>query len=281
MNIYPKCISIKSSMSRKVKSAEFKHDTISYYTQGEGQSIVLIHGFLESAEMWFEYANELAKTHYVIMPNLPGHGNTACFGYDHSMELMGDSVIAILKAENKRKAIVVGHSMGGYVAMAMADKHPDVLKGLCLYHSTAKSDSAERKNGRLQAIKLVQQNHKSFIRISIPLLFRPKYRIPYRQEINKLKRAALLMPKQGIIAALQGMRERPNREIIFKFPPYPVLLIGGKHDHLIPFNDLKIQASLSENVQAIRLKEAGHMSFVEEKENALNWIVRWLKHRET
>lgn len=259
---------------------KFKGGQIAYSSKGEGKVIVLLHGFLENKNMWVSWVNELSKKYKLIIPDLPGHGNSDCFGYVHSMELMAEAVISVLKHEKIRKALVIGHSMGGYVAMALADLYPDLLKGLCLYHSTARPDSEDRKIGRDQAVELVKQNHKSFVRKAIPLLFRYKFRSIYKEKIGALKKEALDTSKQGIIAALKGMKERPNREIIFKFPPYPCLLLGGKHDHLIPFKTLMEQASLSENVQAIGLQEAGHMSFIEEPIHAYNWVSRWLNQQQ-
>mgnify|MGYP000035075780 FL=1 len=259
-----------------VKKVLFKKAPIYYTMQGEGPCVVLLHGFLENKTMWKAYAKKIAQTHKVICPDLPGHSQSANLGYVHSMDLMAQSVMAILKQEKLRKVIVVGHSMGGYVAMAFADLFPDFVKGLCLFQSTSNADSALKKKGRDQAIKLVKQNHKSFVRKTLPMLFRHKYRLLYRDKINELKAEALTMSKQGIVAALEGMKTRPNREIILKFPPYQVYLIGGKHDRLIPPPLLEKKAKHSPNVRLKILQEAGHMAYIEEEQNAFTALYDWI-----
>jgi pimeloyl-ACP methyl ester carboxylesterase len=260
-----------------IKKVLFKKAPIYYSITGEGPAVILLHGFLENKTMWHNYAQKIAKTHKVICPDLPGHGQSANLGYVHSMNLMAESVMAILKKEKLRKVILVGHSMGGYVVMAFADLYPDYLKGLCLFQSTSNADSALKKKGRDQAIKLVKQNHKSFVRKTLPMLFRHKYRAIYREKINQLKTEALTMSKQGIVAALEGMKTRPNREIILKFPPCEVYLIGGKHDRLITPELLEKQSKHSPKVRLKILEEAGHMAYIEQEEKAYTALYNWIK----
>lgn len=258
------------------KHIAFKNGAVHYTVGGRGRTVVLIHGFLENQSMWETYAERLSTRYKVICPDLPGHGATDCFGYVHPMELMAESVKACMDAEKVRKAILVGHSMGGYVAMAFADLFPDHIKGLCLFQSTSRADSPERKKGRDGAIKLVKQNHKSFIRKAIPQLFRYSFRQQNRMLINQVKQEALTTPKQGVIAALEGMKRRPSREIIFKFPPYPVMLLGGFYDQLISRETLKEQAQHSDKVSVSLIKEAGHMAYLEAKEEAFTALKKWI-----
>ena len=111
---------------------EYKNSNINYTVEGEGNTIVLLHGFLESIVMWNEIATELSKTNQVVCIDLLGHGETDCFGYVHTMEDMADAVVAVLKYLKVKKAKFIGHSMGGYVSLALAEKHPELFSGLCL-----------------------------------------------------------------------------------------------------------------------------------------------------
>ena len=113
------------------------------------------------------------KGRRAICIDLPGHGQSDCIGYIHTMEEMAEAVFAVVKHLRLRKISIVGHSMGGYVALALAEREPDMLRSLTLYHSTASADSMWKKQDRKRAIELIKKNHKSFIRASIPLLFRP------------------------------------------------------------------------------------------------------------
>lgn len=245
---------------------DFKGGKIVYEVEGKGRAVVLLHGFLESKNIWRDYISQLSSSKRVIAIDLPGHGLSSCFGYLHTMELMAEAVNAVLIDENIRKAVFVGHSMGGYVALAFAEMFPDKVKGLNLFFSTAQADTIAKKEARLQAIDLVKQNHKSFIRKAIPMLFRAKNRKIFKQEINALKEEALKTPKQGIIAALRGMRERPDREILLQFCPYPVLFTIGKYDPALDSNDLLNQAQSGENTQYKLFNDIGHMGFIEAKE---------------
>lgn len=240
--------------------------------------MVLLHGFLESSVMWNDYVAELSKSKRVICIDLPGHGNSDCFGYVHSMELMAECIKAVLDELNIRKCVMVGHSMGGYAALAFADMYPDNLRGLCLFFSTTREDSPEKKKRRDQAIRLVKQNHKSFIRAAIPQLFRPKNRIVFKEEIKQLKQEALKTPQQGIIAALQGMKNREDREIVIRFCPYEVLFVIGKYDPVLPYEELLEQAQYSERAKAELIPDIGHMGFIEKKEECLKTLKRFANH---
>ena len=160
--------------------------------------------------------------------------------------------------------------MGGYVALAFGDKFPDSVNGLCLFNSTATADSASRKTFRDRAIKIVKHNHTVFIKEVVPNLFIKNRTPALRGEMKRILNIAIKTPKQGIIAALEGMKNRPNREIILNFAPYPVLCLGGKHDSVISWEDLERQSKLSEKGIFHLSETGGHMCFAEDKIPCLN-----------
>ncbi|MGB0892059.1 MAG: alpha/beta fold hydrolase, partial [Flavobacteriaceae bacterium] len=131
---------------------EYKGANIFYTDQGKGTAIVLLHGFLENSTMWNNFVANVSKNHRVICIDLLGHGKTECLGYVHTMEDMSDAVEAVLNHLKIRRSIFIGHSMGGYVALAFAEHFPDNVKGLCLLNSTTRTDSEERKKLRSRAI---------------------------------------------------------------------------------------------------------------------------------
>ncbi|MEZ4722861.1 MAG: alpha/beta hydrolase [Flavobacteriales bacterium] len=243
---------------------QFKGVNIHFTEQGSGSAVVLLHGFLESSWIWKDITPSLAKNHRIICVDLPGHGLSDCVGYVHSMDEMADVVHEVLKSIKLRKAVLIGHSMGGYVALAFAEKYPDSVKSLILYQSTAKADSPALKKDRNRVIELAKTNHKAFIKKSIPMLLRPVNRQRLKTELNALKEEALKTSQQGIIAALSGMRDRPNREVLLKFAPYPVHIIAGDKDPRILFEESKSQAEISERVQFHVIKGSGHMSYIED-----------------
>lgn len=253
----------------------YKNTQINYTDTGKGTAVVLLHGFLENITMWNSTVDYFSKRYRVIAIDLLGHGLSENLGYVHSMEQMAEAVQVVLHHQKIRKSFLIGHSMGGYVALAFAEMFPDNVKGICLLNSTTRGDSEEKKIGRNRAIKIVKENHSSFIRNSIPMLFRSKNRKLYREQINEVKREALKTSKQGVIAALEGMKIRKDREVLLHFGPYPKMMIIGDKDPVLKLEDLLDQVS-GTNTEVIRFSE-GHMSHIENKQEMLESISDFLK----
>ena len=253
----------------------YKNTQIHFTESGTGTAVVLLHGFLENTTMWNSTVEFLSKKYRVIAIDLLGHGQSENLGYVHTMEQMAESVQEVLSYLKIRKSFFVGHSMGGYVALAFAEFFPDNVKGLCLMNSTSRGDSEEKQIGRNRAIQIVKENHTSFIRSSIPMLFRSRNRKLYRDQINEVKQEALKTSKQGIIAALEGMKIRNDREVLLHFGPYPKLMMLGEKDPVLNLDDLLDQIASTET-KVIRFSE-GHMSHIENKEEMLVGISEFLK----
>lgn len=243
---------------------EHKGVNIFYTDEGKGPAMVLLHGFLENSTMWDEIKEALVKKYRIITIDLLGHGQTGCLGYIHTMEMMAEAIEIVLHHLKIRKSIFVGHSMGGYVSLAFAEKKPDAIKTLVLLNSTSRADSEEKKKNRDRAIALVKKEHKSFIRMSISNLFRPKNRKVFSEKIRLVKKEALKTPVQGIIAALEGMKTRNDREVLLHFSPYKKVLIIGKKDPVLDYDSLIDQVQNSDT-QLVEFND-GHMSHIENKD---------------
>jgi pimeloyl-ACP methyl ester carboxylesterase len=257
------------------KKLIYKNTQISFTDHGKGTTIVLLHGFLENQTMWNAFAPELAKKNRVITIDLLGHGQTECLGYVHSMEEQADMVHAVLHELKIRKAVFVGHSMGGYVALAFAEMYADNVKGLVLLNSTSLADSDERKTNRDRAIKAVKKDYETFVRLSIANLFSQENRSILIDEIETVKLEALKTPLQGIVAALEGMKIRKDREVILHFAPYPIVLILGKKDSVLVYDD-NIGQVEGTKVQLITFAD-GHMSHIENKNQLLETLIAFIK----
>lgn len=258
-----------------MKTTVYKNTKIAYSDQGKGTSIVLLHGFLENQSMWKAFVPELSKKFRVITIDLLGHGQTECLGYVHTMEDQADMVHTVLHELKIRKAILVGHSMGGYVALAFAELYPDAMKGLVLLNSTSRADSDERKTNRDRAIVAVKQNHSAFVRMSIANLFNEDNRERLADAIEKVKLEALQTPLQGIVAALEGMKIRKDREVILHFAPYPIQLILGKKDGVLIYNDNLDQIE-GTKVQLTSFED-GHMSHIENQDELMKVLLEFFK----
>jgi pimeloyl-ACP methyl ester carboxylesterase len=165
--------------------------------------------------------------------------------------------------------------MGGYVALAFAELYPKIVKGIVLLNSTAKEDSEERKMNRDRAVKAVKQNYINFVRISIANLFSENNRDRLENEIEKVKLAALKTPLQGIVASLEGMKIRKDRQFILKETDFPKLLILGKKDGVLIYDENLSQIE-NTNTELISFPD-GHMSHIENKEELEKVIVSFLR----
>ena len=258
-----------------MKTIIYKNTKISFTEQGKGTAVVLLHGFLENKTMWNAFIPELSQKHRIITIDLLGHGETECLGYVHSMEDQADMVHAVLQDLKIRKVVLVGHSMGGYVALAFAELYPNNVKGLFLLNSTSRADGEERKINRGRAIKAVKQNYTNFVRMSIANLFSEDNRERLEPEIEKVKLEALKTPLQGIVAALEGMKIRKDREVLLHFAPYPIQLVLGKKDSVLIYDDTIDQIE-GTKVQLTTFPD-GHMSHIENEAELKNVFVDFLK----
>lgn len=225
--------------------------------------VVLLHGFLGSHKIWEKTSANLSKSYRVIAIDLPGHGATPCFGYAHSMDLMAKCVKAVMDHLKLKKFVIVAHSMGGYAALAFADLFPDYLKGLCLYHSSAYADTPEKKKDRLRAVSAVKANRNLYTKNTVKNLFAAKNLKYLKEEITFATNIAKGTSKQGIIAALHGMKDRPRRDLILGLVDYPIMMVIGQHDNVLPYEQLLQQAKVIKNGNVLFLEHDGHFGFLE------------------
>ena len=249
----------------------YKNSSIHYSITGKGPTVVLLHGFLENINMWNELIPELSESNQVISIDLLGHGKTDCIGYVHTMEDMADAVFAVLKHHVIEHAHVIGHSMGGYVALAMVEKQPQLFKGLCLMNSTFESDNEELKELRTRANKMIKTNFENMVRLSFANLFAPESRVKFKKEYNEALQLALKTSVQGYIAAQEGMKLRPNRFEPFKNLKSKKLIIIGIKDSVVDGKKLIYQIE-GTTIDYVKFSE-GHMSHIENK-SELSYIIK-------
>ena len=258
-----------------MKTLLFKNNKISFTDTGKGTAVVLLHGFLENQSMWIPYIPELAKKNRIITIDLLGHGETGNLGYVHSMEDQADMVYIILSHLKIRKAVFIGHSMGGYIALAFAEMYPETIKGMVLLNSTSRADSEERKHNRNRAIKAVKQNYTVFVRFSIANLFSEINQNLLLEEIENTRAEALKTSLQGIVASLEGMKIRKDRESLLQTSVFPIVLILGKQDPVLNYEENATQVE-NTSVQLVTFPD-GHMSHIENREELLVVLLAFLK----
>ena len=239
----------------------YKNISVHYTDEGEGTPVVLLHGFLENSTMWKEIIPQLSKSNRVIAIDLLGHGETECLGYIHTMEQMAEAVDFVLEHLKISKSIFIGHSMGGYVALAYAELFKDKVISVCLMNSTSMADSDERKKNRDRAIEAVKQNSKTFVSMAVANLFAEYNREKFSDKIEEVKKEALKIPVQGIIAALEGMKIRKDRTDFWRESKFKKLMILGKNDPVLEYDKISIEAE-NAGVENVVFSD-GHMSHIE------------------
>lgn len=214
--------------------------------------------------MWLDYVTLFSDKHRIITIDLLGHGKSEPLGYVHSMEENANVVHEVLEHLKIEKATILGHSMGGYVSLAFAELFPESIQKLVLLNSTSREDSAEKKLNRTRAIKAVKQNYVGFVSLAIANLFSENNRTRLADKIENVKIEALKTPLQGIIASLEGMKIRKDRESLLQQNLFPVLLILGKKDPVLNYEDSISQ--IEDTTGELVSFEDGHMSHIENKE---------------
>ena len=255
---------------------DYKNANVFYTDQGKGTAVVLIHGFLENSTMWDKIVPELTKRNRVITIDLLGHGKSDCLGYVHSMELFAKTVEAVLKHLKIRKYILVGHSLGGYISLAISKMNPTKIKGLCLLNSTSEKDSEERIKIRIRANKMVQNNFENMVKMSISNLFNQANLLIYKEEIEAIKKVALQTSLQGYIAANEGMRLRLNTNAVLTDNNFKKLIIVGEKDLVLDLETSKKEA-VKTNSELVVFSN-GHMSHIENKDELIITLKNFLKN---
>jgi pimeloyl-ACP methyl ester carboxylesterase len=248
----------------------YKNISINFNTFGKGPAIVLLHGFLESTTMWAPLIPQLATNRTVITIDFPGHGKSGVIAEIHTMELMAEVVDEIVNHLQITSATFLGHSMGGYVALAYAELFSEKVEKLILLNSSPVADSVERKKNRNRALKVVDKNSRAYISMAISNLIAESSSEKFSAEIEALKTEAYTFPVEGIKAAIKGMRDRKDRTEILKNLAKDKYVILAEEDPILPF--LEVKELAKKCGAAVKIIEGGHMSVIENTEAVANYL---------
>jgi pimeloyl-ACP methyl ester carboxylesterase len=255
-----------------MQSVKYLNKEIVFKHIGKGPAITLLHGYLESKEIWNEFALELAKKFSVCLIDLPGHGKSASFFPMNTMEIMAESVNAVLNFLNIEKTFLIGHSMGGYAALAFAEKYPNKLWAFSLFHSAPFADNQEKKQNRYREIKLLNEGKKELIYSAhFPKIFAPANVEQFADDIENAKQIAALLPPENIVATLKGLKDRKDRTQVMNDLKVPFIFFAGKFDQFIPY-DLRKMLPYPLQYHIVELENSGHIGFIEELSKSVNAI---------
>jgi len=247
-------------------SFSYQKKNINYTDDGKGKVIVLLHGFTESLKIWDSFATQLSKKYRVVTIDLPGHGKSDCFGGIHNMEFFAEVVFSLLKKFRIGKCLMVGHSMGGYVTLAFAERYPNLLRGFSLFHSHCFADTQAEQENRNRTIGIVSQDKFSYVAQFIPSLFPVEVHKKYAKQIQRMIQRASKMPKEGVIAALEGMKARKDQLELLRATKLPILFIIGLKDSRAPVTRLWEMVTAPAVSEILVLRDCGHMGYIESPE---------------
>lgn len=250
------------------RTLTFEGRTLHYRDEGREHphTLVLLHGFLQNLDVWSTYVLNYMRHLRIITIDLPGHGLSDTYSDCCTVEFMARCVKAVLDDAGVDQCVMVGHSMGGYVALAFADQHPYALRGLGLINSHAMADDEEHRHYREEVCDMVRDNKSAYILKFVPTLFDDSKRRALSQDIKDLQDQCLETSVEAIIAAQRGMAQRPSRIGVLQSLEVPILFVYGKNDNHIAPEIALTQALLPRHSELLLLADVGHMAFMEERD---------------
>lgn len=245
-------------------------EEIFFKKNGKGQPILFIHGFCETHEIWNGFAEPISEIGEVYVIDLPGFGSSPLPSTSFSIDEIARKVFHWIDQRKIERPIVIGHSLGGYVALAMAAMESDKIGGLVLFHSTAFPDSEEKKSNRNRVMDFVKTNGVGpFIDTFVPGLFFDKRHaaIPF---VDKIARKTSILT---LLAFTAAMRDRQCYLEVYKKLNGSVLILAGDKDSIIPIEVTNELAKLSPRAEVKIFQETGHMAMFECPKEAQKAIV--------
>ncbi len=272
------------------KTFIYKEARISYRTEGKGKPVVLLHGFGEDSHIFDQQIEFLKESCLLIIPDLPGTGKSALLISDHPMPVTGilkpvtvsiedyaDCIKALLEEEKISKCILLGHSMGGYITLAFAEKYPGSLSRFGLIHSSAFADNEEKKRNRQRGIDLMEQyGAYAFLKNTIPNLFSLQFKEAFPDKLESLIEASKQFSTEACRQYYTAMMNRPDRIDVLKGNPLPVLFVIGTEDVAAPLNDLNLQIHLPLCSYIHIIENVGHMSMWEAPELLNSYLLEFI-----
>lgn len=245
-------------------------------SQTGDRCVVLLHGYLESLCVWDDFVPLLYRQVRVVTLDLPGHGISEVAGECHTMEYLAQTVRDALLKLGVARCTLVGHSMGGYVALAFCERYPEMLDGVVLFSSTPNADTEEKREQRRREIALVRAGRKEQLaRIAPGAGFAPDNRRRMADAIEELTEQVYLTEDEGIVALLNGMIVRPDRNAVLRQSPVRQLFVFGRKDGYIPVEAAERLAAEHPQAQVVWLPDAGHMGFLEQPQQAAEALLRF------
>jgi pimeloyl-ACP methyl ester carboxylesterase len=250
-----------------------------YEMHGQGLPVIFIHGFPLSRRIWQPQVQALHDEFCVITPDLRGHGESEAPPGVYSMEKFADDLCALLDHLRRGPAVIIGHSMGGYIAFACLRKYPDRAKGLVLVSTRAGADSPEGKTGRETLAQAVEKENSAapVVAKMLPNMMAQTSiaAAPHlRAEVERMMANTSL---NGLTGALRGMAARTDAGDLLTSLRLPALIMAGTADALIPHTESEQMARTIPGAQLHLIEGAGHLPSLEKPEEMNRVLKAWLQ----
>lgn len=243
-----------------------KPERLSYTESGRGLPVVLLHGFPLNAAIWHKQQLDLGDRFRVITPDLRGHGRSPVPKDGYEMESMAGDILAMLDSMRIQQAMILGHSMGGYVTLSAWRLAPERFAALGLIASHAAADTAAGKEGRRKlAEKVAAEGSQPVADAMLPKLFSPET-APPEIVLEQVRQMIMNSPRAGLIGAINGMAERPDSTDLLKGMKIPMLVLAGADDQIIPRDKVEAIAKAVKGSKLTIIEKAGHMPMLEQPE---------------
>lgn len=244
---------------------------IHFFEKGSGQPLVLLHGFCESGKMWNYFAEKLSDNFRVVCPDLPGFGDSLISGQQITLEEVAVQLEEWMEENQIQNPIVIGHSLGGYVTLALLELMGNRIKAVGLFHSTAFPDDEEKKAVRNRTITFLKKHGvEKFVTSFVPPLFPESRREELSDEIREAIEDAKRSSLNGLMAYAGAMRDRKERLDVLRNFSGPKLLIAGTEDGAVKIESSRAQKDVFSHY--VELEGVGHMGMVEEREKTLEVV---------
>ena len=246
---------------------------------GKGSTVVLLHGFGENLSLWDNLAESLSKNHQVISIDLPGFGQSSAINAPFSIDDVAEHIHNYLNKDlGVEKYIVLGHSLGGYVTLSLAENHPKAVLGFGLINSTSFADSPEKKENRIKTANFIRKHSASFFLNSfVPNLFSESNRVKMEQEIDFVIAMGENLSATVLADYMMAMKNRQDRSHVLPNLSN-TLIVGGQEDTGISPEDYRRQFLLQKSSNHSHLlSSVGHMSMYEAPDELYSIVKNFLK----
>lgn len=262
----------------------FKNKRIFYRLEGNGKPVFLVHGFAEDGNVWNKQFETLKQNNLLIIPDLPGSGssqmldgNSSIEDYAEVLKRLADKIILSNEEEKNASFCMIGHSMGGYITLAFAEKYPQLLNSLGLFHSSAFADTEEKIATRKKGIEFIQKNgSEPFLKTSVPGLFCEQTKKEKPELVSQLMEIAKTISPEALVQYYHSMINRADRTNVLKRFNKPVLFIAGKFDSAVPLRISLEQMSMASISVIHILQHSAHMGMLEEVDLSNSFLQNFL-----